>query len=190
MFTARGVETAYRHGVFPMADSDTGEIGWYLPDPRAIIPLDRFHVTRSLRRTIRRSVFEVRFDADFEGVMRACADRPEGTWISEDFVRVYGELFREGKAHSAEAWRDGRLVGGTYGVALGGAFMAESMFHRETDAGKVAVAALVDRLRERGFTLLDVQFVTPHLETLGAREIPHVLYSSMLAEAMRRPVHF
>src|SRR6185436_7960277 len=125
-----------------------------------------------LAKTIRQGVFEVRIDTDFEGVMRGCAaNREEGTWISEEFILLYGALHRLGKAHSVETWRNGRLVGGTYGIALGGAFMAESMFHGETDASKVALAALVDRLRERRFTLLDVQYVTPHLESLGAVEI-------------------
>jgi leucyl/phenylalanyl-tRNA---protein transferase len=182
--TPEGVELAYRHGIFPMADERSGQILWFRPDPRAVIPLDGFHVSRSLARTLRRAVFEVRVDTDFEGVMRGCADRPEGTWISERFVEVYGALHRAGKAHSVEAWRDGRLVGGAYGLALGGAFMAESMFHRETDASKVALAALVGRLSERGFTLLDVQYVTPHLESLGAVEITRREYERRLERAL------
>jgi len=182
--TPEGVELAYRHGIFPMADERSGEVLWFRPDPRAIIPLDGFHVSRSLARTIKRARFEIRVDTDFEGVMRGCADRPEGTWISERFVEVYAALHRAGHAHSVEAWRGGRLVGGTYGVALGGAFMAESMFHRETDASKVALAALVARLRERGFILLDVQYVTPHLESLGAVEITRSDYERRLAEAL------
>jgi leucyl/phenylalanyl-tRNA--protein transferase len=182
--TPDGVELAYRHGIFPMADEGSGEILWFRPDPRAIIPLDGFHISRSLARTLRRGIFEVRVDTDFEGVMRGCADRPEGTWISERFVEVYGALHRAGKAHSVEAWRDGRLVGGAYGLALGGAFMAESMFHRETDASKVALTALVGRLHERGFTLLDVQYVTPHLESLGAVEITRREYERRLERAL------
>src|SRR6266849_988344 len=117
--------------------------------------------------------------------MRACCDRPEVKWISEDFIQVYGALHRAGKAHSVEAWRDGRLAGGCYGVALGGAFMAESMFHRETDASKVALAALVSRLRERDFVLLDVQYVTPHLASLGAVEIPRREYERRLSDALK-----
>jgi leucyl/phenylalanyl-tRNA---protein transferase len=183
--TPEGVELAYRHGIFPMADERTAEILWFRPDPRAVIPLDGFHVSRSLARTLRRAVFEVRVDTDFEGVMRGCADRPEGTWISERFVEVYGALHRAGKAHSVEAWRGGRLAGGVYGLALGGAFMAESMFHRETDASKVALAALTSRLRERGFILLDVQYLTPHLESLGAVEIARREYERQLEEALR-----
>ncbi len=182
--TPEGVELAYRHGIFPMADERTAEILWFRPDPRAVIPLDGFHVSRSLARTLRRAVFDVRVDTDFEGVMRGCADRPEGTWISEGFVEVYGALHRAGKAHSVEAWREGRLAGGVYGLALGGAFMAESMFHSETDASKVALAALTSRLRERGFILLDVQYVTPHLESLGAIEITRREYERRLERAL------
>jgi leucyl/phenylalanyl-tRNA--protein transferase len=182
--TPEGVLLAYRHGIFPMADERSGEVLWFRPDPRAIIPLDGFHVSRSLARTIKRVTFEIRVDTDFEGVMRGCADRPEGTWISERFVEVYAALHRAGKAHSVEAWREGRLVGGVYGLALGGAFMAESMFHRETDASKVALAGLVGRLRERRFTLLDVQYVTPHLESLGAVEITRGDYERRLAAAL------
>lgn len=184
------MELAYRHGIFPMADERSGEVLWFRPDPRAIIPLGGFHVSRSLARTLRRGLFEIRLDTDFEGVMRACADRPEGTWISGRFIEVYGALHRAGKAHSVEAWREGRLVGGTYGVALGGAFMAESMFHLETDASKVALEALVSRLRERGFILLDVQYVTPHLESLGAVEITRREYKRRLDQALGLPCRF
>jgi leucyl/phenylalanyl-tRNA--protein transferase len=173
-----------------MADERSGEVLWFRPDPRAIIPLDGFHVSRSLGRTLRRLLFEIRVDTDFEGVMRACADRPEGTWISARFVEVYSALHRAGKAHSVEAWREGRLVGGVYGLALGGAFMAESMFHRETDTSKVALAALVGRLRERRFILLDVQYVTPHLESLGAVEITRREYERRLELALGLPCRF
>jgi leucyl/phenylalanyl-tRNA---protein transferase len=183
--TAAGVEAAYRHGVFPMADEISGEVLWFRPDPRAIIPLDGFHISRSLKRRLRLGGFEITVDTDFEGVMRACGDRPEGTWISEGFIEVYGALHREGKAHSVEAWREGQLVGGCYGVALGAAFMAESMFHRETDASKVALAALVSRLRDRGFVLLDVQYVTAHLASLGAVEISRREYERRLAAALK-----
>jgi len=182
--TPEGIELAYRHGIFPMADERSGGVLWFRPDPRAVIPLDGFHVSRSLTRTLRRGRFEVRVDTAFETVMRGCADRPEGSWISERFVEVYGALHRAGKAHSVEAWRDRRLVGGVYGLALGGAFMAESMFHRETDASKVALAALVGRLSERGFTVLDVQYMTPHLESLGAVEITRREYERRLERAL------
>ena len=189
-FTPAGIEFAYRRGIFPMYHEDIAEIRWYQPDPRTILPLDGFHTSRSLAKTIRQGVFEVRFDTDFEGVMRGCGDREEGTWISEEFIEVYGALHRVGKAHSVETWRDGRLVGGTYGVALGGAFMAESMFHRETDASKVALRGLVTRLSERGFALLDTQYLTPHLQSLGAVEIPHRQYYDRLRRAIRLPVRF
>jgi len=188
--TPEGVELAYRHGIFPMADERSDDVLWFRPDPRAIIPLDGLHVSRSLARTIRRALFEIRIDTDFEGVMRGCADRPEGSWISERFIEVYGVLHRAGKAHSVEVWSEGRLAGGAYGVALGGAFMAESMFHRVTDASKVALAALVERLRERRFTLLDVQYVTPHLERLGAVEITRREYEWRLESALSLPRRF
>lgn len=188
--TPEGVELAYRHGIFPMADERSDEVLWFRPDPRAILPLHGFHLSRSLARTLRRGRFEVRIDTDFEGVMRGCADRPEGSWISERFIEVYGALHGAGKAHSVEVWSEGRLAGGTYGVALGGAFMAESMFHRVTDASKVALAALVARLRERRFTLLDVQYLTPHLESLGAVEITRREYERRLENALSLPRRF
>lgn len=173
-----------------MYDSRNGEILWYRPDPRAIIPLDSFHVSRSLAKRMRSSAFEIRFDTDFEGVMRGCADRPEGTWISEEFIHVYGALHAMGIAHSVETWQDSRLVGGTYGLAIGGAFMAESMFHYRTDASKVALAALVGRLKERGFDLLDTQYLTDHLVSLGAVEIPHREYYDRLRRAVRMECRF
>ncbi len=190
MLTPIGIEFAYRRGIFPMHDPRTDRIYWFQPDPRAILPLESFHISRSLARTIRRGVFEVRFNTDFEGVMRGCADRAEDTWISEEFIEVYGALHRMGKAHSVETWRNGRLVGRTYGVALGGAFMAESMFHYETDASKVALAALVARLKERGFALLDVQYLTPHLARFGTIEIPHRVYYGHLQRALRLNCRF
>src|SRR5512132_4361648 len=188
--TPEGVELAYRHGIFPMADEASADVLWFRPDPRAILPLDGFHVSRSLARTIRRARFEVRIDTDFEGVMRGCADRREGSWISDRFIEVYGALHEAGKAHSVEVWREGRLLGGTYGVALGGAFMAESMFHRATDASKVALAALVSRPRRRAFPLLDVQYVTPHLASLGALEISRREYERRLSHALRLHCRF
>ena len=184
-FTPAGIELAYRRGIFPMFNHYTGGVDWYRPDPRAIIPLDTFHVSRSLAKTIRQGIFEIRVNTDFEGVMRGCAYRSEGTWISEEFIDVYGALHRQGLAHSVETWRAGRLVGGTYGISLGGAFMGESMFHYETDASKVALAALVERLRDRGFQLLDTQYLTPHLIRFGAVEIPHREYYDRLKRATR-----
>ena len=189
-FTPEGVEYAYRYGIFPMHDEESGDILWFQPDPRTILPLDGFHISRSLAKTIRQGRFEIRVNTDFEGVMRACRENREGQWISDEFIALYGALHRAGKAHCVECWRDGRLVGGTYGVALGGAFMAESMFHRETDASKVALAALVQRLNARGFQMLDVQYRTPHLASLGAIEISHREYLFRLRRALRRPCHF
>jgi leucyl/phenylalanyl-tRNA--protein transferase len=179
----------YLHGVFPMGMED-GEIGWFSPDPRAIIPLDdAFHVPHGLKRALSRGRFEVRVNHSFEAVMRACAGREE-TWITGEIIESYCELHRRGFAHSVEAWREDRLAGGLYGVAIGGAFFGESMFHRETDASKVALHALVQRLRERGFTLLDTQWITPHLRQFGAMEIPRRQYLRLLAEAARHSCSF
>ncbi|HEY9723490.1 MAG TPA: leucyl/phenylalanyl-tRNA--protein transferase [Oscillatoriaceae cyanobacterium] len=173
---------AYRRGLFPMADDD-GTIGWYCPDPRAVFPLDAFHVPKNLAKTVRQGRFERRLDGDFEGVMRACADREE-TWISEEIHAAYTALHRMGLAHSVEAWRDGKLVGGLYGVALGGAFFGESMFSRETDASKVCLVWLVERLRERGYTLLDSQYPTTHLLQFGQTLIPRGEYLLQLQRAL------
>jgi leucyl/phenylalanyl-tRNA--protein transferase len=183
------IEHAYRQGIFPMADD--GDILWFSPDPRAIIPLEpeHFHVPRSLRQTIRQGRFEIRIDQDFAGVMAGCADRTE-TWISEEINEVYQAMHRLGKAHTVEAWRDGQLVGGLYGVSLGGAFMGESMFSRETDASKVCLVALVERLRERGYSLLDSQFHTPHLARFGLTLIPRQTYLIRLAHALRQACRF
>ncbi|MFL6280382.1 MAG: leucyl/phenylalanyl-tRNA--protein transferase [Vicinamibacterales bacterium] len=186
--------SAYSSGWFPMA-VDHGEIRWYSPDPRGVIPLDRFHVPSRLARVIRSGKFTVDVDREFEAVMRACAetdrhDDDPGTWINAEILESYLELHRLGAAHSVETWQDGRLVGGLYGVALGGAFFGESMFHHATDASKVALAALVDRLRSRGFRLLDIQWVTPHLEQFGAVEISRAKYLKALAEALSCDVTF
>lgn len=182
---------AYREGIFPMGLED-GDIGWFSPDPRGIVPLDTFHIPSRLARVLRRGVFEVRIDASFERVMRACAQREddEGTWITEEIIDSYVGLHRLGMAHSVETWRGGALVGGLYGVHLGGAFFGESMFHRVTDASKVALAALVDRMTRRGFLLLDVQWVTPHLEQFGAVEVPRAKYLAMLKSALARECEF
>jgi leucyl/phenylalanyl-tRNA---protein transferase len=172
--------SAYVQGIFPM--DVEGEIEWFSPDPRTVLPLDGLKITRSLRQSCRK--FEVRVNSAFEQVMRACADRPEGTWINDEIVKAYTRLHHLGFAHSVESWRDGELAGGLYGVAIGGAFFGESMFHRRTDASKVALVALVDRMNARGFTLLDVQFTTEHLERLGAVEIPRRTYLSRLKKAV------
>lgn len=181
----------YRFGLFPMADPEQdGAVYWMDPDPRGILPLDAFHVPKNLRKLVRRAPFEVVPDRDFEAVMRACAEPAPGresTWISEDVVAVYTALHRRGAAHSVECWAEGRLVGGLYGVALGGAFFGESMFTRVRDASKVALVHLVAALRRGGFVLLDTQFVTPHLEQFGAVEIPQATYRRRLAEALAVP---
>lgn len=183
------IVAAYCQGIFPMADEYDGEIGWYSPDPRAIFPLDAFHVPRSLAKTIKRGVFDVRVDTAFEAVMRGCAEREE-TWISDEIVQAYTALHRAGLAHSVEAWHEGELAGGLYGVALGGAFMGESMFTRVTDASKVCLVFLVERLRARGFTLLDSQMPTEHLAKFGQIVIPRAEYLRRLAAALRLDTSF
>jgi leucyl/phenylalanyl-tRNA--protein transferase len=177
------VEEAYREGIFPMADIELGIITWHRPRRRALLPLDGFHLSRSLARTLRRGKFEVTFDRDFGGVMNACAER-EPTWISQEFKNVYGELHAQGKAHSVEVWVNGALAGGVYGVHLGGAFFAESKFHRVTDMSKVALAHLVARLRERGFALLEVQYLTEHLAQFGVVEVSDREYMRRLGPAL------
>jgi len=173
---------AYASGIFPM-DVD-GEICWFSPDPRAIIPLEGFHASKTLMQTYRQGRFEIRIDTAFKPVIRGCADRGDGTWISEEIVGAYVQLHREGLAHSVEAWRGGELAGGLYGVALGGAFFGESMFSRQRDASKVALVALVERLRAGGFVLLDIQFMTGHLARFGAVEIPRADYLRRLEAAL------
>jgi leucyl/phenylalanyl-tRNA--protein transferase len=174
----------YATGIFPMADSrEADELFWVEPRNRAIIPLDRFHVSRSLRRTIRAGKFAVTRDRDFAGVLRACADREE-TWINAELERAMLALHGSGHAHSIEVWRNGELVGGLYGVKLGRAFFGESMFSRATDASKVALAWLVARLRAGNFTLLDCQFMTEHLASLGAVSVPRARYVALLSAAL------
>ena len=174
--------SAYAHGIFPM-DVD-GQVEWFSPDPRAILPLDGFHASKNLARCYRSGRFEIQINTRFEQVMLACGDREEGTWISDEILEAYVRLHELGLAHSVETWQDGELAGGLYGVALGGAFFGESMFHRRTDASKVALMALVERMRNRGFTLLDVQFTTPHLTQFGIVEIPRKEYLDRLAAAL------
>ncbi|WP_322821812.1 leucyl/phenylalanyl-tRNA--protein transferase [Chloroflexus sp.] len=183
--------SAYAQGIFPMADA-RGEIGWYEPIRRAIIPLDeRFHVPRRLVRTVRTGVYTVTFDEAFADVIEACAAPAPGretTWISPEIIRAYTELHRLGYAHSVECWRDSHLVGGLYGVALGGLFAGESMFHRMRDASKVALVHLVERLRCGGFVLLDSQFLTgTHMLQFGAIEIPRTEYHRLLRQALTVP---
>jgi leucyl/phenylalanyl-tRNA--protein transferase len=187
--TADRVLQAYAHGLFPMAESREGPIERFSPDPRAVFQPARVHLSRSLRRSVRRGRFEIGFNRAFDAVVAACAERPE-TWISADIARVYGELHARGFAHSVEAYADGALVGGLYGVALGGAFMGESMFHWATDASKVCFAHLVERLRARGFVILDTQFMTEHLASLGAVYISAAQYLRILRHALRLPCRF
>jgi len=179
---------AYAAGIFPMAESaDDPEIFWVDPERRGILPLDGCHVPHKLRRTVRHGPFAVRCDTAFSAVVRGCAestpDRPE-TWINDEILSLYVDLHARGHAHSVEAWCDGELVGGLYGVALGGAFFGESMFSRATDASKFALVHLVARLIEGGFSLLDTQFTTPHLERFGVIEIPRSEYRQRLAQAL------
>ena len=179
---------AYAAGVFPMAESaDDPELFWVDPQRRGILPLDAFHVSRRLRRVLRREPFAIRCDSAFEAVVRGCAEATEkrpNTWINDEIVRLYSALFARGAAHSVEAWRDGALVGGLYGVSIGAAFFGESMFSRATDASKVALVHLVARLRLGGYRLLDTQFLTPHLARFGGVEISRAGYRRLLAQAL------
>lgn len=185
---------AYASGVFPMAENaDDPEIFWVRPESRGIIPLNAFHAPRSLMKTVRRGHFDVRFDTDFAAVIEGCAEARTGrmsTWINRPIREAYAELFARGHCHTVEAWREGRLVGGLYGVTLGRAFFGESMFSRETDASKVCLVHLVQRLRERGFVLLDTQFTTEHLKRFGAIDVPRAKYESMLEEALAGEARF
>jgi leucyl/phenylalanyl-tRNA--protein transferase len=186
VLTTEMLLSAYAAGAFPMAVNRHGDIRWFSPDPRAIIPLDeRFHVPHGLRRTLKKGAFEVTVNLDFPAVIDACSTAHGETWISSEIRRAYCELHERGFAHSVETRREGRLAGGLYGVALGGAFFGESMFHWETDASKVALVGLVARLRERGFALLDTQWSTPHLEQFGTMEMAREEYLEALQHAVR-----
>ncbi len=182
---------AYAAGLFPMADSaDDPELFWVEPEIRGIIPLNNFHVSKSLAKAMRKKPFEIRFDTAFEAVMAGCAaeapDRPS-TWINATIRRLYTELHEIGHAHSVEAWEGDELVGGLYGVSLGAAFFGESMFSRRTNASKICLVHLVERLRAAGFVLLDTQFTTEHLKTFGAIDVPKLEYAKMLDLAVNRP---
>ncbi|MBX9451499.1 MAG: leucyl/phenylalanyl-tRNA--protein transferase [Neoaquamicrobium sediminum] len=185
---------AYASGVFPMAENaDDPEIFWVRPESRGIIPLDAFHAPRSLMKTARRGDFDMRFDTDFKGVIEGCAEARAGrmsTWINQPIREAYAELFARGNCHTVEAWREGRLVGGLYGVTLGRAFFGESMFSRETDASKICLMHLVERLRENGFILLDTQFTTEHLKRFGAIDVPRAKYETLLEEALAGEARF
>ena len=182
---------AYASGLFPMADSaDDPDLFWVEPELRGVLPLDAFHIPKRLARTVRQAPFEIRFNTAFDEVVSACAESVENrpsTWINSTITELYGALHRLNHAHSVEAWRDGELVGGLYGVSLRRAFFGESMFSRATDASKVCLVHLVNRLRERGFVLLDTQFTTEHLKRFGAIDVPREDYSEMLAEALEGP---
>ena len=180
---------AYRAGIFPMAEDAKDEnLFWVSPEMRGIIPLDGFHLSASLRKAIRKSGLMVKVDTDFAATIEGCAtvgeDR-DSTWINKTIRAVYGELFLRGVAHTVEVWDGPELVGGLYGLAIGGAFFGESMFHRRTNASKIAMAHLVERLRAGGFVLLDTQFITEHLASLGGVEIPRAVYEERLAEALQ-----
>ncbi|TDK36924.1 leucyl/phenylalanyl-tRNA--protein transferase [Rhizobium deserti] len=179
---------AYSIGLFPMAESaDDPEIFWVEPETRGVLPLDQFHVSNSLAKAIRKKPFDLRVDTDFEGVMALCAapadDRPS-TWINSTIRKLYSELHRMGHAHSVEAWESDELIGGLYGVSLGSAFFGESMFSRRTNASKICLVHLVERLKAKGFTLLDTQFTTEHLKTFGATDIPKDEYLALLKAAV------
>jgi leucyl/phenylalanyl-tRNA--protein transferase len=182
---------AYAAGLFPMAESaDDPDIFWVQPEMRGVIPLDGFHVSKSLAKTIRKRPFDIRFNTDFDQVIARCGepapDRPS-TWINPMILMLYKELHRLGYAHSVEAWEGEELVGGLYGVSLGSAFFGESMFSRRTDASKICLVHLVERLRDKGFTLLDTQFTTDHLKSFGAIDVPKRDYEKLLDRAMQSP---
>jgi leucyl/phenylalanyl-tRNA--protein transferase len=185
---------AYAAGIFPMAeDADSPDLFWVSPEKRGVLPLDGFHISRSLRKTMKTREFSVRVDTDFDAVIDGCATEGEdrdSTWINPEIRRLYSELFRRGYVHTVEVWAEGELVGGLYGLSMGAAFFGESMFHRVTDASKIAMAHLVERLKAGGYRLLDTQFVTPHLASLGGIEIPRELYEVQLAAALAHPGDF
>ena len=186
--------SAYASGWFPMA-VEPGEIRWYSPDPRGVIPLDTFHISKRLARTWRSGRFTIAVDRAFDAVIRACAETDRdandpGSWIDDEIIESYCALHARGLAHSVEAWQDGRLAGGLYGVAIGGAFFGESMFHRVSDASKIALVALVEHLRARGYRLLDTQWVTDHLAQFGAIEIPRRRYLQLLDAALKLDCRF
>lgn len=185
---------AYATGIFPMSESaDDPEIFWVRPEQRGILPLDQFHISRSLQKTVNRQIFDIRYNTVFEQVIENCANRTDpqaGTWINPTIRNAYIELHHKGHCHSVEAWQDGRLVGGLYGVSLGAAFFGESMFSHVSDASKTCLVHLVQHLRVRGFQLLDTQYVTDHLQHFGAVEVPVEDYENMLLLAIMTPAQF
>lgn len=192
--TADLILRAYQAGIFPMAEAeDDDDVFWVSPEMRGIIPLDEFKVSKSLRKLLKRSLFQIKVDTDFEATIEGCAhsgsDR-DSTWINPTIRRLYGELFERGHCHTVEVWDGAELVGGLYGLSIGSAFFGESMFHRRTDASKIALAHLVDRLKAGGYTLLDTQFLTDHLASMGGTEIPRENYEALLTDAIRKPANF
>ncbi|MEM8548829.1 MAG: leucyl/phenylalanyl-tRNA--protein transferase [Pseudomonadota bacterium] len=188
--TAELLLHGYSIGIFPMAEHrDDPDLFWVDPKYRGVFPLDGFHVSRSLARSLRRSDFEISINQDFNGVVDGCADRAD-TWINAELRRLYSQLHMTGHAHSLEVWDDDILVGGVYGIVLGAAFFGESMFSRRNDASKIALAYLVDRLRQTGFELFDTQFLTTHLASLGAIEIPRSAYRNALEDAINATADF
>ena len=183
--------SAYTQGAFPMTDRD-GHTRWYTSDPRGVVPLDQFHIPSTLRQLLRKSppVYEIRFNHDFEAVMRGCMEQRGDSWISEELIRAYVRLHHLGFAHSVEAWKEGELAGGLYGVSIGAVFFGESMFHRRDNASKVALVHLVQRLREREFELLDSQATTQHLRRFGCIDIPAEDYMKRLEAALRKECVF
>jgi leucyl/phenylalanyl-tRNA---protein transferase len=179
----------YAGGAFPMADELTGEINWYMPEIRTIIPLDSFNIPRSLKKEISASNFEIKFDSNFLSVVKGCADR-EKTWISSELIEAYLKLEKLGHVHTVEAWLNQKLVGGLYGITFKGAFFGESMFSRVTQASKIALVNLINHLREKEFVLLDVQYITEHLKMFGAKEITFSEYNNLLIEAYGKNCSF
>jgi len=182
--------SAYQQGIFPWFDEDT-PILWWSPDPRAILEFDNLYISKRLARTIRTNKFQVTFDQDFDAVVKGCTYRPEeGTWITPEVANAYGEFHRSGHAHSVEVWQQGILVGGLYGVAIGGLFAGESMFSTVSDASKIALAALVSRLKEKGYQLFDLQIINEHTSTMGAIEIPRDDYLARVKSAIKKDICF
>lgn len=179
----------YASGAFPMADSVTGNINWYLPEIRTIIPLNNYNIPRSAKKVIQEKNFEIKFDTDFEGVLAGCADR-KSTWISEELKTAYRRLKKRGHIHTVETWKDEKLVGGLYGVTFRGAFFGESMFSKVSQASKAALAALLKHLKEKEFVLLDVQYMTEHLKMFGAVEISFEQYTKLLYKSYARECEF
>lgn len=190
MLTPELMLAGYAQGVFPMAEARSSErLHWVDPHFRGVFPLQDFHISRSLGRRICKENYEIRTNSAFRAVVEACADRPQ-TWINDALLSVYDRLHAGGRAHSLEVWQNGALAGGVFGLTLGGAFFGESMFSRRTDASKIALAYLVDRLRRAGFILFDTQFLTAHLASLGAIEIPRADYHARLAQALKISADF